>query len=542
MSSTWTLIAWEAVRLSRRRALYAVRVGYVAGMLLVVAGCGLMLWYIDADLGGTWHDRMTRASYASFTFYRDFQFLVGVLLGPALVASACTGERRSGVLRLTKIGPRQFLWGTVGSRLLLPALCLLAALPAGCVLVAIGGVAPWSVFNATANSIAMATVLGAIAGAVTMSTHKALHSTLLAMTWGAFVALGLPVLTHPSVRDHLLARWRDDVFLDKAFSGAPEYLSPVLGALNDTWWGVVPLAALLMVVVGLALFIRRPESRVRWTSAALWTCLTVLCTASLPRDGSASALRMWVVWMTSAISTVQIGRWLFSARYTHGRPPRLWWGHPTPPRVFRMGAARASTALWTLAILLVWWLTPGNVWREPTLPVDQGLLMVGATATAVVTTATVTAARNAGTLTLLQVTPLRPFRVAFHLLLPFLATAVPILMLGAWWGNPAAIPWMGVWAIGTGSLTTAVALRTPPQAAWTLNLFGTIGYLFLLSMLPGLDRGSDVLAFLAPPVIHSSPAMILVSTVIHAFGAGLAFLFLARATRAAGSRAYNTGA
>ena len=87
------ILAAEARRLSRRPQFHGVRVGYAAGLSVVVMALGAAVAFRGTIDGSD----MGRFLFLQF---RDFQILVTALIGPFVAAVTAVEEREEGALPL----------------------------------------------------------------------------------------------------------------------------------------------------------------------------------------------------------------------------------------------------------------------------------------------------------------------------------------------------------------------------------------------------------------------------------------------------------
>src|SRR5262245_29345327 len=182
------VLVYDMVRQTRRARFFLVRLTYLL-ILFAVLGWTYWMWSLDRDVGRLPASELPAFAESFFSTYLVVQFLMVLVLTPAVTAGAIAEEKERQTLPFllaTDLSNREIVLGKLASRFSFLVLALISGLPVLALLQLIGGVDPaWL----------LATFAGTLATAVSLAGVGVFWSTYLRRTRDATIVayLTLPV-------------------------------------------------------------------------------------------------------------------------------------------------------------------------------------------------------------------------------------------------------------------------------------------------------------------------------------------------------------
>jgi len=557
-----TVLRTEAVRQARRWSTHGLRFGYGATLVLVI---GAMWWVALRDP----HMETAELGYRLFRVYRDLLLLLAVGLAPLLVALGGVEDRTDGSLPLIALSGLQPGWVLVGkavARLLALLVVVLGGMPVVCLTVAMGGVAPWQVLNATVNGVMLMVLLGSMAGLLATASRRVFGPALAAATWGWLAFFLLPMLFEHALFTEVFLGWRGEGFLLRVVERVwafgfdlregTQYLSPVAAMGSDGPSGLLPsgAGAVALLVIGAASgpVLASLAGASRRARALRW--LRLLGVVGLPAGVAAWAIGVRAADEATARLLITAGAMLLLAagtalyldlslwllgdgtRVLH-RPGREVRGNPVAWREARRGGWGGGApwwwwvaGLWTATMLLAWWAAPANPARSSHLDPSHAMLAVGVLVTIIAATTSIASEVTGGTLPLLVGSTLPPRRLVHGKLVAAATYSLPLLVLGAGMQGMRFLPWIaGFWLVLALVCMCGTLLVRPLRVAWSVNVVVGAVYLVTVPVAEVVPGGTRLCQVVAPPVVSELDArLLLLSTAALWVAGGLLFALTVR--------------
>jgi len=466
------VIVRETARTSRQWRTYAGRVlfsGVLLGVLIAAsaatATASRASWIGSGDTADlAWVGR------ALFVGFAVCEVIVAAVAAPLVVAAAVIEEREEQTLDLlvmTRLSPVGILGAKLVSRLLLLLMMVLGALPVLSVVTSFGGVSVAEVLAVTSNALITVVVLGLLGGVFGLLSRSPALCAAAALAWAIPTFVMMPALYALAVGS--MTAFGEVSPLYGTSASGPAALLPMLFYL-PTLAGVMGIAGRLFVarvagggylavfssqtwavrfwltvsvVLGVTLAVGAPILvPVAWyTSAHLWpnpgafAHLAARGTIWLFFSASSAAFSViyarvtaeWIVALETLISPRVGGDKRGRAQSPKiGDNPVLW----RETRVGSWVSAGLIVATWLVVMYAMFqsfvWLIPGAL-----LLIGGANAIVGCAAAAWWAVASLEDERRAGTLDLLLITRLPPWRLLAGKAIAVMFPSAPLVLVGA---------------------------------------------------------------------------------------------------------------
>lgn len=462
----------ETARTSRQWRTYAGRVlfsGVLLGVLIAASAATATATRTSwLDAGDT--ADLAWVGRALFTGFAVCEVIVAAIAAPLVVAAAVIEEREEHTLDLlvmTRLSPVGILGAKLVSRLLLLLMMVLGALPVLSVVTSFGGVSVAEVLAVTSNALITVVVLGLLGGLFGLLSRSPALCAAGAIGWAIPTFAMMPALYAASVGS--LSAFGEVSPLYGTSATGPAALLPAVFFV-PTLVGLLPIAARLFVarvagggylrvfsaevwaakfwvitggVLGVVLLVGAPllvptawwTHSYLWPDPRAWLHLAVRAVSWLFFSGVTAAFTViyarvaaeWIVALETLISP-RIGGEIRGRKVAPqiGANPVLW-------REMRVGSwvsAGLVVATWLVVMYAVFqsfvWLVPGAL-----LVIGAANAIGGSAAAAWWAVSSVEEERRAGTLDLLLITRLPPWRLLLGKAIAVMFPSSPLVLVGA---------------------------------------------------------------------------------------------------------------